>query len=33
MGGSSLIMDGNIDVRLRGSGVEHGTDYLNFGTT
>lgn len=33
MGGSSLLMDGNIDVRLRGSGVKHGSDYLNFGST
>ena len=33
MGGSSLTMDGNIDIRLRGSGVKHGSDYLNFGTT
>ena len=33
MGGSSLTMDGNIDIRLRGSGVAHGTNDINFGTT
>lgn len=32
-GGSSLFMDGNADVRINGSYVNHGNEYQNWGRT